>query len=139
MRILEFLGDRRHSGLCDFWHLESHDLPDSAGVYLLLAQRSIGFQYPLGYSPIFYIGQSKKLRNRLLMHLKFSKEAKEHRKLDLYWPRYEYAAHFGGRYCFILTRGNPKKLEETILAKFAQKYRSFPITNGTGSWRHGGP
>ena len=123
----------------DFWKLKTDDVPASPGVYILLAKPSIRFQYPNGKSSIFYIGKAVNLRLRLYEHLKYSIEAKEEkdRKRDLYWPRYEFAASFAGRYTFIHTwQGmNTKGLEDKVLRQFAGYYRSFPVANGAGSWR----
>lgn len=124
------------SGVLPFWKLKEHELPQSPGAYILLA-RGTRFLYPGGTSSVYYIGQSKNLRRRLHMHLRFASEAQENRKLNLYWPRYEYAAKFGTGYCFVQTwQGlTPKALEENLLGKFAGKHRAFPVANGAGSWR----
>jgi hypothetical protein len=134
--ITDFIQDYGVSNLKDFWECDQHDIPATPGAYLLIARGDTHFHYPLGQSPVFYIGQSKNLRTRLLTHLKYAKQAREDRVENLYWPRYEYAAIFGGRYCFVRTwQGlGPRSLEELIMARFAKKYRSFPIANGSGSW-----
>lgn len=137
MAILDFMKDIEHSGLKDFWKLKEHDIPTSPGAYILIAQGHSHFSYPIGKSPIYYIGQSKNLRSRLREHLKYSDQAKNNRQLNLYWPRYEFSAVYGGRYCFMSTwQGlTPKGLEEILLANFAKKHRSFPVSNGSGSWK----
>src|ERR1035438_5251200 len=125
MAILNFL-DGRKTKLMDFWRLDEHDIPDSSGVYILIAKPSHTFPYPRGRSPVFYIGQSKCLRKRLNRHLYFSKQARYERtrKEWLYWPRYEYAAKFGSRYCFVRTAKHEraKHLEDKIMASFAKQY-----------------
>jgi len=141
MAILGFLSEElqaRFSPLKDFWHLGEHDIPSTPGAYILVAGASIRFPYPVGRSPIFYVGQSRSLASRLRLHLKFSMQARqEDRPLPLYWARYEYAAAFGGRYCYVQTgRGmTPKALEDMLMALFAKKYRSFPVANSAGAWR----
>ncbi len=136
MAILDFLSDCGKGTLKDFWKLNNHDIPSSPGVYVLITRGDIHFHYPLGKSPVFYIGQSKNLRSRLYSHLKLAKEARDNRKEYLYWPRYEFTAVYAGRYCFIQTwQGmTARALEEEVLARFARKYHSFPIANGQGSW-----
>ena len=68
---------------------------------------------------------------------KYATEAREARRRPQYWSRYEFAAVHGGRYCYIRTwQGlRPKDLEDIVLARFAKKYRSFPIANGAGAWK----
>lgn len=141
MKDLRFLKDFGTIAVLvrDYWKMKNHDIPSSPGVYILIAKPDISFQYPRGKSPIYYIGKAANLRRRLYEHLKHSIEAKKDRKHEhhKYWPRYEYAASFGGRYTFIHTwQGiTPKNLEDKILSQFADRYRSFPVANGAGSWR----
>jgi hypothetical protein len=136
--ILDFIKDLEHSSLKDFWKISEHDdIPSKPGAYILVARGGSHFPYPRGKSPVFYIGQSSNLRKRLTEHLKYATQAKSDRKLNLYWPRYEFAAAYGGRYCYLITQQDisPKELEDLLLAKFAKKHFSFPIANGSGSWR----
>jgi len=137
MSILGFMSDLEVSPMRDFWRLDEHDIPSKPGVYLLVARGDVRFPYPNGRSPIFYIGQSCSLRRRLREHLKWAKIARDSREEWLYWPRYEYAAAFGGRYCFVKTwQGfKPKALEDKVMALFARKYYSFPAANAAGAWR----
>jgi hypothetical protein len=137
MRQLPFLdSDYKHGPIRDFWQLRDHDIPKIGGVYILLASPGVTFMYPRRRSSVFYIGQAKNLRNRLYFHLHFAEEAKNNRKETLYWPYYEYAAAFGARYTFIpsMSRENPKKMEDDVLACFAEHYRSWPVANGAGGW-----
>ena len=140
MAILDFLDDYERSDLKDFWKIKGHDIPTLPGAYILVARADSHFDYPLGRSPVYYIGQSKNLRSRLRLHLKHATEARDNRKEPLYWPRYEFAASYAGRYCFVRTRQGltPRALEEEVLARFARKYRCFPIANGSGSWNRVG-
>jgi hypothetical protein len=136
MAITKFLGDIDASPLADFWRMDTHEIPASPGAYILASSGEVHFTYPAGNSPIFYIGQSSSLLRRLQEHRRYATQAKEDRRLLLYYPRYEYAAKFGARYCYINTwQGlTPKALEELVLAKFAKRYLSFPVANGAGSW-----
>jgi hypothetical protein len=122
----------------DFWRLRDHDIPALPGVYVLFGSHS--FDYPVGRSPVFYVGQSDDLRERLTTHLTFAAEAKNGRKLALYYPRYEYAARFGRWYAFARTwqRLKPRAMEEMAMACFSNRYRAFPIANSAGSWNRVG-
>lgn len=134
MALFQFLEGLKTSPFSDFWRLTEHEVPDSPGVYVLAARSSIHYRYPSGNSPIFYIGQAKSLRARLRTHYKFAMQSRDDRRIPLYWPRYEFAAKHGGRYCYIKTwRGlSPKSLEDLVLARFAKRYLSFPIANARG-------
>ena len=122
--------------LRDLWMLDRHEVPDGNGVYILLTGDGTDFTYPGGRSPVFYIGQSKNLRNRLQDHLQFATEARDHRRYPLYFQVYEYAARFGCRYTCIsaLSWDTPKELEADVMALFAKKSRCWPAANGVGSW-----
>ena len=130
-------GIDKRPGPSNFWSLRDHDIPARPGVYVLVAGPGGRFNYPAGRSPVFYIGCSKNLRQRLIDHLKWSEEAADYRRSRLYWPRYEYAAVYGSRYAYIRTWQNvtPKQLEDILLACFALRYLSFPVANGQGAWR----
>jgi hypothetical protein len=92
--------------------------------------------YPRRQSSVFYIGKAAHLRARLRQHLRYATEARDRRQRTLYWPRYEYAASFGARYTYVLakSRKKPKRLEDELLAMFAEHYRSWPAANGVGAW-----
>lgn len=137
MGRLPFLDpDLEHVAIRDFWLLREHDIPAAGGVYILLTAPGITFRYPRYSSPVFYIGQAQNLKRRLCDHLRWSADARDNRKEALYYPVYEYAAAHGGRYTYILTktRRTPKKLEDIVLACFAERYRSWPVANGRGAW-----
>jgi hypothetical protein len=93
-------------------------------------------QYPKGLSAVFYIGQAANLRRRLTDHLRWSMQARQDRRLTLYFPRYEYAAALGARYAYFeAPRGwTARRLETRLLCDFATRYRSWPVANGAGSW-----
>jgi hypothetical protein len=138
LAILDFADGFQCGRKLDFWSLEDRkdQIPNQPGAYILIARGDTRFTYPNGRSPVFYIGQSKNIQARLRQHFYYASQARHQRELHLYWPRYEYAAKFGGRFCFVLTHQglSPKALEEELLARFAKKYLSFPIANGSGSW-----
>ena len=136
MALFGFLYDKRSSPLRNFWRLDKHDVPELPGVYVLVARSDIRFRYPNGSSPIFYIGQARSLRKRLLQHLRRARKVHDAPQHPMDWPRYEYAAKFGERYCFIrTTRGlKPKTLEDMVMARFARRYHSWPVANSAGAW-----
>src|SRR5439155_13813899 len=112
------------------------DVHHAGGAYVLLAEPSNSFAYPRRRSSVFYIGQALNLRGRLMTHARYAWEAYFNRRRTLYWPMYEYAAAFGCRYAYLRTRGvqTPPQLEESLLAMFAERYRSWPVANGAGGW-----
>lgn len=136
MADLTFLGNLKPEIISDLSYFDAESVPEKSGVYILIARGTTMFPYPGGKSPVFYIGQAQNLRQRLRQHHKYYLEAKNNRKLTLYWPRYEYAAKFGAVYTFILTKkgSNPKRMEDEILGGFAKIYKSFPVANGAGAW-----
>ncbi|MEI8315109.1 MAG: hypothetical protein WCG79_06615 [Verrucomicrobiota bacterium] len=136
MALLKFLNGLETSPMMDFWKMEEHDLPSRSGAYILVAASDVRFNYPKGRSPVYYIGQSQSLRQRLLRHYVNSKEARDRRKHPMYWPRYEYGAAFGARYCYILAwQGKTAKaLEDKVMAQFARCYHAWPVANSAGAW-----
>ena len=115
--------------------LSQHEVSDGPGVYILLARPGVTFMYPRRQSSVFYIGQASSLQKRLRTHARFIKEADRGRKLTLYWPMYEYGAEFGCRYTtFLARRRDPKRLEQDLLAMFAENYRAWPVANTIGGW-----
>jgi hypothetical protein len=138
MHQLPFLSHKfAHEHIRNFWELKEHGIPEVAGVYILLAADGFTFPYPRQSSSVFYIGQATNLRKRLYTHLRFARQARDDRRETLYWPRYEYAAAFGGFYTWMRTKGieSPKFLEEEVLCRFAEQYRSWPVANGMGAWQ----
>ena len=120
----------------NFWNLRNHDIPQTPGVYIFLA-RGTRFVYPRRKSSVYYIGQSRNLRQRLRTHLTYAEQARDDRQLTLYYPRYEYAAAYGTHYCYVYTWHGltPRALEEALLARFAEKHLSFPVANSAGAWK----
>ncbi len=135
---LPFL-DRDYSNgpIRDFWDSDQDEIPARPCAYVLIAGQGFTFMYPRRQSSVFYIGQARNLRQRLCEHLRYARAAKYKRKEVLYSPRYEWAATFGARYTYILCRSQerPKRLEEDLLAMFAEHYRAWPLSNGVGSWK----
>ncbi|HTV61970.1 MAG TPA: hypothetical protein VMH30_05310, partial [Verrucomicrobiae bacterium] len=137
---IRFLKELKLKPSCvsDFWKCKDHNIPKLPGVYLLIA-KNICFRYPAGRSSIYYIGQTESLHKRLVkQHRKYHNRVKDNRRLGdyLYEARHEYGGTFGGRYCFIQSRGgiSPKKLEKKVIRAFMQRYHAPPVANGAGVW-----
>lgn len=139
MAILSWLNDDRIATpeMQNFWRLRDHQIPTTAGAYILIAAPGTTFTYPSGESSVFYIGMASYLRARLRQHLKYAEQARSDRQNWLYWARYEYAAAFGGRYAWVPTWPGmgSRNLEYLLMALFAKKYHSFPVANGAGAWK----
>ena len=138
MAILKFLRDIKTEPARDFWRLTEHEIPEAPGAYILFARSGVRFRYPSGESPIYYIGQSKNLRRRLKVHLKWSLQVKNDQRslFPKYEAKYEYGGKLGGRYCIVRTwQGlSPKALEDMLMARFAVQYGTFPVANNTSAW-----
>lgn len=134
MYRLPFLDDGiEHSPIRDIEEIANHDVPGTAGAYVLLAGLGVMFMYPRYQSSVFYIGQATNLRNRLKDHSTYILEAKHRRRHTLYYPVYEYGAAFGCRYAYIRARRrDPKLMEQDLLAMFAEQYRAWPVANSIG-------
>ena len=111
----------------DFWNLRNHDIPPTPGAYIFLAHGT-RLRYPRGTNSVYYIGQSKTLRQRLRTHLTYAEQARDDRQGPLYYQRYEYAAAFGTHYCYVHTWSGltPRALEEHLLARFSEKAPQLP-------------
>src|SRR5687768_8084350 len=77
--------------------------PDEPGAYILLAPR-VMFRYPRGESPVFYIGQGKKILSRVKRHHSGREQAKKDRQhFDRSVARH-YAAEHGALYISLPAR-----------------------------------
>lgn len=114
------------------------NVPNGAGIYIMVAKKR-KFVYPKKDSPVFYIGTSKHLRNRLKTHLKNYKLAKGDFNKHSSWnySRYNYAVAFDTDiyYMRITGRENEKALESKAMEGFYNKYGALPVGNGAFSFR----
>jgi len=62
---LRFLHDLKAAPLSGLLDCDFASVPQSPGVYLLVASSANSFLYPNGRSAVFYIGQGTDLRTRL--------------------------------------------------------------------------
>ncbi len=108
-------------------------IPENAGAYVLGTTSGKNLVYPWGSSPVFYIGQSINLQNRLKGHRNVTTQAiYDHEEL-YWWPRYQYGAAFGVTVAWYTVRGtqNPNSLEANLITSFYEMYGSIPVANGT--------
>ena len=111
-------------------NLSSHDVPELPGAYVLMSDE-VQFEYPMRSSRVFYIGQSENLKQRLSTHC-----AAVDRRLQsperIFRPRYEYAAAFGVKYCYVVDNDVlAEDLEVVLFVAFAKRYRGYPVANGS--------
>jgi hypothetical protein len=147
-RILQFLTGYIEKTIVEskVWCIEDafqtddcfNDVPNEPGIYIMVAKKR-DFVYPKKDSPVFYIGTSKHLRNRLKTHLKLYKEAKADFNKHSSWNycRYNYAVAFDADifYMRITGRENEKALESKAMEGFYDKYGALPVGNGAFSFR----
>lgn len=134
---LKFLGRLSSSPVRDLLGVNP-DIPTrTPGAYILLAKSDILFRYPLGDSPVFYIGKADNgVRGRLMTHRKNILEAKDNRAHCIYRPLREYGAAFGTLFAYVPAGSEwaPGDLEVQLMARFAKRYGSLPVANSAGDW-----
>jgi hypothetical protein len=137
MSPLTFLGHLCASSVRDLLTRDPTDVPREPGAYILMARPGEAFRYPGGDSPVFYIGQGRRVRRRLRTHRRGILQAKNARTECLYRPVREYGAVFGAYFTFVLAQPGcrPKELEDLLMARFAKQYRSLPVANSAGAWK----
>ena len=147
-RILTFLNnylgykrpqDRLYTALDLFEEPELIDtIQHKAGIYIIMSPTQ-EFVYPLGASPIIYIGTSNDLHRRLKEHIKYYKIAVEHWRDHSRWiySRYNYIISYGGMVYYMLIQGREtnKALESKALEGFYDKFGALPVGNGAFSFR----
>ena len=120
----------QHSKIRLLRRLAQHDVPELPGAYVLLTC-SVQFEYPLRSSRVFYIGQSENLRQRLGTHCD-AVDRRRQRPERIFRPRYEYAAAFGVKYCYVESNDTPPAdIEINLFVAFAKRYRGYPVANGS--------
>jgi hypothetical protein len=135
-RDLGFLKDGYpRTRIRSLWTMDRHEVTEEDGVYILLSGYGTIFTYPGGTSPVFYIGQSKNLRQRLQDHLRYANQIRDGRRYDRHYSASEYAAEFGCRYSCIpcLPGDKAKWLEADIMLRFEEQFRALPVACGSGS------
>ena len=117
---------------------ESPVFPTSAGVYILVSERTL-FTYPAGATSVFYIGQASNLRARLGDHRKFTRHIRDGEASGRYYPRYEWAANHGALVTYsvrplVNSTLTPKAMESQLLRTFALAFRAQPVANSQSAW-----
>jgi hypothetical protein len=75
---LAFLEGMLASPVSDLLTWNKKDVPREPGAYILMANSDVTFRYPWAGSPVFYIGQTGKLRRRLYQHWTGIRQANSH-------------------------------------------------------------
>lgn len=130
----------------DLFKTPPEDLPAN-GAYVLLASRATApFTYPLGRSPIYYIGQTGLDTSRLASHQLAAQVARDEYRESGYFalrrhPRYNYAARFGALVCWYPTTRSrsPARIEADLIDDFYLEFGDIPVANGQWPWMHRSP
>ncbi|MBD5316471.1 MAG: hypothetical protein HDS11_02210 [Bacteroides sp.] len=118
-----------------------NNIPNTSGVYIIVATNGTSFQYPNGTSPVMYIGMSEHLFDRIKSHADSTRlvnsQLNSFRCMNCQChQRYHYFRTFGAK-VFIFTRRGlqpPKSQEAIFLGKFYEKFLSLPVSNGARSF-----
>ena len=101
--------------------------PAAAGAYVLGSSDGTMLTYPWGNSPVFYVGQSGNLRQRLTVHRDYIRQiARNPWRLTEY--RYQYGAAFGASVAMFESK-EPDVLEAQLIQKFYWCFGSIPVAN----------
>lgn len=130
---LRFFRDRWPDDIFDLNELDSLDiLKGIGGNYVIGALDGTQFVYPWGASPVYYIGLSQNLRQRLWAHRKWVNRANvEHNKYH-FAPLHQYGASFGAKVAVYRRKGRSslEKFESRLITEFYEFYGSIPVANG---------
>lgn len=132
---LRFFIERRWpDGIEELIEIEDENIPwapEIAGAYVLGTNKGTMFSYPWGNSPVYYIGQSRDLRKKLVEHRKYILLAKNDRGEQRWWPRYQYGASFGATVAWYTGKGSQfaHMLEYDLVTSFYEMYGSIPLAN----------
>jgi len=128
------------SKLTNIERIAKQDIPEEPGAYIMLSDNT-EYIYPWsdsrGTSRVYYVGQAKNLRDRLVTHRKLCLQTKTNPRHNYYYPRYEYAAYHGCNVCWVTCKGKQeaKQTEEDLLFDFAYYYGAKPVANSQSAWR----
>lgn len=130
----DFVGVHDFKPPRDLLDWEASDISDEPGAYIFVGNKS--FTYPLGTSPMFYIGQAVNLRKRLYRHKKAITQAGGERPHAIYRPVTEYAAQFGANVAILpCSKYLPKDFEFLLLVEFLKQFHAMPVANNAVNWR----
>lgn len=131
--------NRPYTGLIDL--LDEKDIDDVqpvGGAYVLGTSDGTMLTYPWGTSPVFYIGQSNNLLNRLITHRNHIRNAID--DFDRNWrPRYQYGAAYGADCVWYSRQGReqPVNIEARLVNSFYYSFGAIPVANSV--WPQGIP
>jgi hypothetical protein len=136
MHIWSFLGLEPHS-VEHLSTVSAKRLVRRPGVYVLFTADGYAYRYPRGESPIFYIGMSELLCDRVDTHRQRVNTVLRRTANGIEWPRYEYAAAHGCKVAaFPMSDAlnfDCGDLEDDVVALFAGVYGAPPVANGAAS------
>lgn len=135
---LRFYKNRWPDGIQDLLKNNLDDfLYEKPGAYVLGTSDGTMLTYPWGKSPVYYIGKTESLWDRLAEHKKWIKKAIEDHEEDKWEPRYQYGAAFGTTFAWYTIRGTQDSgvLEAELINRFYEMFGSTPVANG--SWPSG--
>jgi len=109
-----------------------NELTRIEGNYVIGALDGTQFIYPWGTSPVFYIGFSRNLRQRLWAHRKWINRANEEYHKYHFLPLHQYGASFGAKVALYLREGKDslEEFESKLITDFYEFYGSIPVSNG---------
>lgn len=132
---VRFVQDWPSMNVVDLLTVAPEQLPESGGVYML-GTANTPLIYPWGTSPIYYIGQSGNLRERLGSHRDVIAKGRNFGGYygNNWWPRYQYAIAFGADCCWFEPKkdNTPANLEAELIQEFYDHIGALPAANG--SW-----
>ena len=124
-------GTRWNGGLIDLLGKKdkTKKLPTTGGAYVIGTAETM-LTYPWGTSPIFYIGKSGNLRQRLTGHRKSMLSARREHEQS-FWPRHQYGAALGAHVAWYSRKGqqDPQNLEADLIEAFYYTFGAIPTAN----------
>ena len=136
MHIWDFLG-LQPSHVVELASLKKRQIVSAPGVYVLLGPEGTPYRYPRGASPVFYIGESSTLADRIDRHRLRTSTVQRGKASGIEWPRYEYAAAHG---CLVAafpslatTSKECRFIQDEVIALFAKFYGAPPIADASAN------
>ena len=130
---LNFFSKRRPDPILSLEsELIESDYAATAGCYVLGSKDGTDFVYPWGRSPVFYIGTSSKLRQRLKAHRKWIRRARDEHQSRHFLSLHQYGASFGTDVAIYRRVKNESiaKFESLLITDFYNIYGAIPVANG---------
>ena len=121
--------DNADRAIFDLLGGDAGDIPEEPGAYVLGAADGTMLVYPWGTSPIYYIGESGNLRERLMGRRTGTQRAVDDHDQWMY-PIFNYGAAFGAHAVWYLAGEiEPKNVEATLINAFYETYGAIPTAN----------